>query len=282
MSTYPQKGMQRILAGSTNPQLRARLRNQDGGAFTVAGTPTVTCTITRADGTVVVTDRSAAVTPDGSLTVNLTSVEGQTLDVLTAVWKVDTVERATSHHRIVGGFLFSVDDVQAAGGVSKFNATTLLRARDATLDMIERATGVCWSPTFDRYEFQGQRRHTLASKFRPLRRIRTLTLDDAPQNISLLDVNAEAGLIYSDTTLCGWTVLAVEHGFDDAPEDLVEAGIQACKFTLLQSQSALGQRVRSVSDDQGTRTFSFAGKDHPTGIDDIDAVIMGYDMRDPY
>ena len=218
----------------------------------------------------------------GQLTASLTTAEAATLDVLSVAWSLDGVVRTTSHHRIVGGFLFAISEVTALGGLASYDNATLLQFRDATIDMVELWTGVSWNPAYDLEQFQGYGRCTHASTFRPLRTIRSLSLDGTTQSVSDLKVNPESGLITSLSALCGWTILGVEHGFDEPPDDLRNAAIQACKFALLQSKSALGQRVRSISDEQGTRTFSFAGKNHPTGIDDIDSVIMSHDMRDPY
>jgi hypothetical protein len=53
--------------------------------------------------------------------------------------------------------------------------------------------------------------------------------------------------------------------------------IVAAADSVRRDFSTIGPRVRSISDGMGvTQQFSYAGKDHPTGLDEVDAVIMRY------
>ena len=277
MVTYPARGLQRILAGSVNPELRATILDQDGDP--VATSPgTLTCTITRADGTVVATDRATTATNAQAVTCALTTSEALTLDVLTAVWKVSGVARHTSHHRVVGGFMFSTVELAERAGVQPSNDLAMLRTeRDRITDLIEHHTGICWSPQYDLVEFEGHgsRRHALWQ--RPARRLRSITIDDTAVDLTVdIELNGPAGVI-SGLTFAGWCQIGVEHGHDAPPADLRDAAITAAADALLRRGSTLGPRVRSATNDAGvTQQFSFAGEGHPTGIDEVDAVIMAY------
>ena len=171
MTTYPRKGLQRILAGSVNPVLRVELLDQDGTA--VAPTGTLTCTITRADGTVVATDRATAGAAT-QRTCALTTAEAQTLDVLKAVWKDDSVTRATTYHRVVGGFIYSLASLAQRAGIAEgFDNAELLAERDRITDLIEDVIGVSFCPTYDLEERRGPGRCDIITR-RPLRAIRSI------------------------------------------------------------------------------------------------------------
>jgi hypothetical protein len=109
-----------------------------------------------------------------------------------------------------------------------------------------------------------------------------LQLDDVAVDVSGLRVDTQAGVFYSDQSLVGWTELGYEHGFDQPTEALRDAALIAAGDRLQREFSALSSRVRRSTNDMGmTVEYSFAGRDHPTGIDEVDAVIMAHDMRSP-
>lgn len=273
MATYPRKGLQRVLAGSVNPKLRVQLLNQDGEPADPAGT--LTCTISRADGSVVATDRATATGVGGERTCALTTAEAQTLDVLQAVWHDDGVARATTYHRVVGGFLYSITDLARRAGIStNFDDAELRAERDRITDLIEGVIGVSFCPVYDLEERRAPGRCEIITR-RPLRAIRSMTLDGATVTTSAMYIDPGQGVIDARFTVCGWMTLGIEHGEDAAPSDLRDAAMIASADALLRKWNALGPRVRSVSDGMGvTQQFSYAGDRHPTGIDEVDAVIM--------
>ena len=65
---------------------------------------------------------------------------------------------------------------------------------------------------------------------------------------------------------------------DTCPGDLREAASQAARFRLLQTDGASGipNRATSMTNEFGNVQLSTAGKDRPTGIPDVDAVINSY------
>jgi hypothetical protein len=281
MSTYPRTGMQRVLAGSTNPVLRATFRGQDGDPVDATGA--VTCNLERVDGTVLATGR-AATNPSGTGTyeVALTTAEAAVLDVIKVGWFDGGVQRATTWHRIVGGFMFGIGELQSKLGMAQFTAAQLRAERDRITDLIERETGVAWCPQYDLESFDGYGRLRHVTTWRPLRTVRSLQLDDVAVDVSGLRVDTPAGVFYSDQSLVGWTELGYEHGFDQPTEALRDAALIAAGDRLQREFSALSSRVRRSTNDMGmTVEYSFAGRDHPTGIDEVDAVIMAHDMRSP-
>lgn len=272
MSTYPDRGLQRILAGSVNPDLRVTLYDQDGDAAAAVGT--LTCSIARADGTVIATDRATtAATGTGAYTCALTTAEALTLDVLTATWRISSVTRAVTHHRIVGGFLFTVAELAQRAGMEQFDVATLRTERDRITDLIELYCGA-QSPRYDLDEFEGHGHSRHAVYHRPLRSVRALAIGGAAVTVSDLDVNVAAGIV-SGVTFLGWCELGYEHGLSTPDPDLKDAGLTAAADRVLRERSVIGSRTRSMTNDAGvTQQFSYAGDGHPTGIDEVDAIIM--------
>lgn len=276
MSTAPSVGVQRILAGAPTPKLRVTLYDQDGDPAASVGS--LTCTITRANGTVIETGRATSAGPvDGAYTCSLTTAEGSTLDVLTATWLDGSDVRATTYHRIVGGFIYSIRELAAMPGVASAHDDEQLRVeRDRISDLIENATGLAWAPRYDRIEFEGHGHTRHALRYRPVTALREVTIGDASVTISDLDLNQTSGII-SGVTFSGWCVIGCEHGPAGPPRDLRDAALVASADRLLRNRNALGPRVRSVTTEMGAvQQFGWAGPDHPTGLDEVDAVIMSY------
>lgn len=65
------------------------------------------------------------------------------------------------------------------------------------------------------------------------------------------------------------------------PDDLKVAAMYATRFRVLGSSATgkVSDRATSFSNDQGTTTLAVAGEDRPTGLPDVDAVIIGWRKR---
>lgn len=281
MTTYPRSGMQRVLVGSVNPVLRVTLADQDGNAEAAAST--LTANIERADGTSIATGRATAGGGStGACTVALTTAEAASLDVLKVTWLDGAATRMTTYHRIVGGFLFARAQLAARPGMANYSTADLDWARDAITDLIERETGTSWCPAYDLDEFEGTGRCTLLAR-RPTRALRSLSVDGTAQTVADFDVDADVGVIRGTVALWGRIAVGVEHGFDAPPADLRREAITAAAYGLSAGSDTLaGPRVRSISSEFGLQQLSFAGgRDHPTGIDSVDAAIRANDRRIP-
>lgn len=277
MSTYPRTGLQRILAGAPTPVLRATIFDQDGEPLTTSP-GTVTCTITRADGTPVVTGRATTVAADFTVTCQLTTAEAAVLDVLRADWLVSGSVRHTSWHRIVGAFPFSIAELGQMPGIQEdWDRPELLVERDRITDLVERYVGAV-VPRYDLEEWHARAavwKHT--TLHRPLRAVRSITVDGDSWGVSDLEIDHAAGIVSGDVLFYDLCTMGYEHGLDRPPADLRDAMIAAAADGLKRRLGTVGPRVRSISDGMGvTQQFSYAGKDHPTGIDEVDAIIMDY------
>jgi hypothetical protein len=277
-STFTREGVQRILVGSLSAVARVTLKDQDGTR--VAATGALTANLQRCDGTVLATGRATAAVSGftGQYTVALTAAECATLDIIEVTWIDGSTTRATTFHRIVGGFLFGVDDLAASAGLTGVETADLLRARDWITDVIEKNTGTAWCPTYDVEQFNGRRCfHVLGQ--RPVRTVRSLTVDDVAQVVADVDVDEASGVI-SGVGMSGRCVVGFEHGYDAPPAELRDAALEGARDRILRSSSGLSDRIRSVTNDLGvTQQFSYPGPGHPTGIDSVDAAIRAHDHR---
>jgi hypothetical protein len=275
VSTYPRTGLQRILAGAPTPDLRVTLYDQDGDAANAVGT--LVCTITRADGTVVVTNRATAGGSTGRYTCQLTTAEALTLDVLTAVWSIAGVVRATSHHRIVGAYPFTVAQLADRAGMAEdFDQAQLRGERDRITDLVEEYCGPV-VPRYDLEQWYSRGTSTHVLEHRPVRVLRSCTVDGDPEPVADLLVDYPSGVVTGDVLFYDECTIGYEAGLDAPPHDLREAMLDAAADRLKREWGTVGPRVRSVSDGMGvTQQFAYAGKNHPTGLDEVDAVIMRY------
>lgn len=279
MSTYPRTGLQRILAGAPTPVLRATILDQDGEPLT-SSPGTVTCTITRADGTTVVAGRTVTVATDHTVTCQLTTAEAAVLDVLRADWLVGGSVRHTSWHRTVGAFPFSIAELGQMPDVQEdWDRAELLAERDRITDLVERYVGAV-VPRYDFEQWHAPGIATHALRHRPVRTIRSVTVDGDAENVADLELDPAAGVVTGEILFYDICTIGYEHGLDRPPADLRDAMLVAAADSLGRRLGAVGPRVRSISDGMGvTQQFSYAGKDHPTGIDEVDAVIMSYARR---
>lgn len=281
LSSFAREGVQRILVGSVTAAARVTLQDQDGTPAAPAGT--LTANLERDNGTVLATGRSTSGPGGaGNYTVTLTAAECATLDIIKVTWIDGATPRASTYHRIVGGFLFRTDEISSQSGLSGVPSSDLLRARDWITDIIEHNTGAAWCPSYDVEQFTvDSSRCTHVLNMRPIRSLRSLTVDETTVDVSTVDVDEATGII-SDVSFYGQCVASYEHGFDQPPSDLRLAAIEGARDRILRTSSGLSDRLRSQTNDLGvTQQFSYPGPGHPTGIDSVDAAIRAHDQRLP-
>ena len=131
-------GTQRVLRGAAATLTYVNL-DADGVAADAAGA--VTVGVTRADGTVLVAAGTATTKPGsttGIYTVGLTPTQTAQLDLLTATWTVGVLTAAarTTEHLVVGGYMFSIDELRSArtgmDDVATWPTADMIAARAAT------------------------------------------------------------------------------------------------------------------------------------------------------
>lgn len=289
---------QRVLVG-TAAVLSYQPIDYNGANATPAGT--ITIGITRADGTQLV----AAGTPVGGTTNNprtytLSAANNTELQRLTATWTDGTDGSVhTTLIDVVGAYYFSIDELRnfpSLNDATKFPVEKLVEARRIAEELIELATGVAWVP---RYEFQrvkGTGTTQLLIDWPQLRAVRggkiftsadnfdSLTQTDidsiAPNELPV--ANLSNGRFWIKTYV-PWQNIEIEyeHGFDAPPADLKDAALQYARYWLLGDSKRISPRALDITNEMGTIRYSQPGEGRPTGIPDVDAVIMLHSRRIP-
>lgn len=284
---------QRILKGAP-ATLRAVLVDQDGEADTTVDSG-VTVTVTRLDGTVLVSAQPATVA-DGVATYALTAAQtGAGLDVLTAAWTHDSVVRVTTRHEVVGRFWFAPSALLSIKGVEQALQSTpgeggtagLVAARTWIESLIEQVTGVAWVPRVARDELDVPDGSTVVRlrHMRP-RSLVSVSIDGTAETLADWTVDEWGGLRRVDggtfsTSDARGLVVQYEHGFDAPPPALREAAIVAAADRIKRRVSTIGDRATQLSNDGVVINLGRFDPQHPTGIPEVDAVILAHDHTVP-
>ncbi|MDQ3730314.1 MAG: hypothetical protein M3355_12085 [Actinomycetota bacterium] len=114
----------------------------------------VTVTITRDDGTAIVTNGATVGTGAAQRTYTLSTAETAQLDRLTVVWTSPARGKITTYVEIVGGFLCTLADIKAPLA-SDPGAEKLAEARTRAETLLEDVCGVAFRPRYAREVFDG-------------------------------------------------------------------------------------------------------------------------------
>lgn len=267
------------------------------------GSPTaaegdVTVAVTTSDGTELVASTTATVGADtGVYTVPLTGAQTSTLDILEATWHdVDADTDWVTKHRIVGGFLFTIDEARAFDDVLadtvKYPAATLAAKRDEVEDEVEWICDRAFVPSFDRVTCDGTGTDRLTVGKHDIRRIRAVTVystlggtGTALSATELASIAKVGGgdIRRTDGGIFTWgtenVVVEVEYGLDGPDDMLAAAAKTRLRSRLFMSKSQIPERTRSWTDPNGN-SYTFTGPDaYRTGIDSVDAVYMRFSLR---
>ncbi|MDO8391058.1 MAG: hypothetical protein Q7V57_11260 [Actinomycetota bacterium] len=259
----------------------------------------VTVTVDRANGTELVASTAAGHTSgeDGVYTVALTAAQTATLDELTATWHdvANNVDWVT-HHRIVGGFLFTItqareyDDVLA--DVTKYPTAEIAAKRDEVEDEAEWICNRAFVPSYARVTVSGAGTDRLTIGKHDIRVVRNIrvysVLGGAYTDLTAGELASIARLgggeiRRTDGGIFPWgtsnIVVDLEYGLDGPDQRLTGAAITHLRSRLNQTRSLLPDRTRSFSDQSGN-TYELDGPDaYRTGIDAVDSVYARYSMR---
>jgi hypothetical protein len=249
----------------------------------------VTATVTRSDGTAVVT--AAATTGTGAAARTYALPAQTRLDHLTAVW--DAAARSVvTHHEIVGGYyaeLAEIRSLDALTSTSSYPTSKLETARAQAEARFEEATGVAWVPRHRREDLTGGNQSRLLISGRPPRSLIAVTIDGTPvvdlTTLTLYSwgaVDRNAGLTFPAPTGSGANVtVEYEYGFDRPPEDLKWAFLEYCRDLLLKGRSRIPASATVMSTDMGTFQLQPAGFRRTTGNAEVDAILNSYDYTVP-
>jgi hypothetical protein len=246
-------------------------------------------TVTRSDGTAVVT--GAATSGTGAAARTYTLAAQTRLDHLTAVWTGSSGGRqATTRHEVAGGYYADLAEIRALdalSNVTKYPEATLARARWQAEAKFEDATGVAWVPRHDRQVCFGDNTTQLLTRWPRPRSLIAVTINGAAAAdltlFSLYDIGVverASGVTWPrGTTSTGNVVVEYTHGYDRPTEDLRQAFLTYVRYLVLDTTSRIPDRASAYSTEFGTFQLVTAGFNRPTGLPEIDVVLNEHSHR---
>jgi len=246
----------------------------------------VTVTVTRADGTALVTAQAATdagTSRPGVWTYPLTAAQLASLDLLAAVWTSGGVARATTLHDVVGGFYFTVAQIKAReSSLSSKSSDEIQRERAVAEWWCERICGFAWVPRYRRVTLNGTGTAELELPDPAIRSIRAVSVDDVAltsTQLAELEPQEDGTLEWPSNIWASGrrnVIVAYEYGEDRPPEDVVRAAMTHTRHLLHQASSAIHDRTTSFTTEAGqTFRLDTAGPDK-VGIPSVDAVYQSY------
>ncbi|WP_435589580.1 hypothetical protein [Micromonospora aurantiaca (nom. illeg.)] len=246
--------------------------------FSVGEIPTdvtgdVTVTVTRLDGTAVVSGTAAHPGPAGQYTF---AVPAQTrLDALVVDWS-GSLGRYRDLLEIVGGFYFDLAEARQEHGLSLAQHPTekLIRKRLEVEVECERICGQAFVPRFERAEVRGDGRAVLLLPRVQVRALHAVTVAGtawSPADVAAVDVDASGVLHHRVGWPAGRLVVEYEHGMDMPPEDLRTAAMLRLRSRAHITTSGVPDRAISWSAADGGTYRIALPTGEKTGIPEVDA-----------
>lgn len=268
--------MDRILQGT---QASIGVQFAVDGTNTDPSPDTATVTITRADGTALLTAQDATQTGVGSFGYTLTPTDTALLDTLTAAWTA-TINGAAQTVRtqveIVGGFLCSLADLRALDplqNTTEYTTARLLRARTQAEVAIEKWCGA-FVPRYRYRTFAGVR-DTLLNVGDPyVTSVRSASVYGTALTETVLDAIIVDGSWI--TGMSNWypgpVAVGYEYGRPFAPADAARPTALLARWYLVESPT--DDRYTSISNDFGTFTLTTPGvRGAYTALPEVNAFI---------
>ncbi|WP_422751347.1 hypothetical protein [Micromonospora sp. WMMD1219] len=246
--------------------------------FYVGETPTdvagdVTVTVTRLDGSAVVSGVASHPGPAGHYTF---AVPAQArLDALAVDWS-GSLGRYRDLVEVVGGFYFDLAEARTEHGLTLAQHPTekLIRKRLEVEVECERICGQAFVPRFERAEVRGDGRGALLLPRVNVRALRAVTVAStvwSPAEVAAVDVAASGVLRHPVGWPAGPVVVEYEHGMDMPPEDLRTAAMLRLRSRVHLTTSGVPDRAISWSAaDGGTYRIALPSGER-TGIPEVDA-----------
>jgi hypothetical protein len=269
--------MQRVLVDTA---VTLNVTFQVGGADTDPSPDTATVTITRDDGTALVTDAAATPSGTGGFLYTLSAGQNDRLDILTAEW-TSALGTLTTVTEVAGGFLFTIAQARSLNPLSdptKYPTQAIIDARTLVETALEDACGVAFVPRYRREVVSGTGGTELVLSSPRVTALRSTTLDGATVTDTV--VPSAPGVIY---TAGGWTrgfgnySIAYEHGWPFPPPRVSQAALLWAKSVLV--KGPIDDRTTSFSTEDGTFSLATPGiRGSVTGIPEVDATIAQYNL----
>lgn len=261
------------------------------GVLTDAGAG-VTVTVTRLDGTALVTAQAATLASTGVYEYTLTPAQTAALDLLTVVWAgtfEGVAQTVTTYAEIVGGQLFSIAQARAwdngaMASTSTYPSAAIQQAEADIAEGFEHYCGYPFYPRIGRSIFNGNGKYYASVPALFVRNVRALEtrasggVDYTAYTVDeLADLFVDPNGMMIRETLGTFTYGArnvratYEYGMTQPPGEITRAALMVLRDSLVPSN--LTDRAFQLSDETGTYRLSTPGRNYPYGIPYVDAVL---------
>jgi hypothetical protein len=243
----------------------------------------VTVDITRADGTVFA---AGAATTHGTTGQYKYTLAPQTnLEYFTLVWNGTfggVAQKITTHTEIVGAFYVPISDIKAMKGLTNETNADLEEARQWFEDLAEGYCDRAFVPRFAIDRLDGDSTDTiLLDRIEP-RTILSCKIGGVAQTGTSTWALYSTGRVVRDTGTFAEgsrnVEIQYEYGADEPDFELRSAALRAIQYRLLGDN--LGLPAEAIAGGVGVRapTFAGVGTGRPTGIPEVDEVLMSRSM----
>ncbi|MGH2663680.1 MAG: hypothetical protein ACRDH8_12940 [Actinomycetota bacterium] len=214
------------------------------------------------------------------------------LDEYEATWTfrsqgitVDETERR--RFKVVGAHLFTVAQLRATdpelASSTNYPGRVVIRARDHVEERFEEITGIAFTPQGRRVSLQGSGNQLLTLPDLYASRVVSAVIDGVALGApALADITIHPAGFLERKTLGAWvsgpglnTTVFYEYGLTSPPDPIVRGGLLLARHLLLR-KALENERATAVFTDIGGYRLSIAGREGPTGLPEVDAVLAEY------
>lgn len=275
--------MDRVLRGTV---ATASITFYVDGVSTAPTANAATVTITRADGTEIVTAASAIHGGGGTFSHTLTADQLALVDRLRLDWTAEFIvggpQTLTTRVEVVGGYLFSLADARrdpALSDTDEYSVDEIVEARTTAEQALERACGVAFVPRYTRETLSGNDRPFLGLLWPEVRRFRDVEIDgEALSEDDLALVGPSSNWARREDSWprgYGNVVIGYEHGLDEPEGEVSRACLRLAKHFLVDSPQ--DDRALRIDTESGSMLISTPGmRGQRFGIPEVDAVVHAH------
>jgi hypothetical protein len=273
--------------------LSVTYENAEGAA---ADPGVVTVTVTRADGTVLVSGVNATGTGATPRTYGLLAAQAGQLDVLTVSWSSPTLGTLTTTVEIVGALLYTVGEARAfhdgaMSDATKYPASRIEQARVRILDAFEEICQVAFVPRYRRERLSGSGTNRLILPTKRVSAVRAVETRSGaiwtafgPADVADLLIEPWGQVTRESLGLfpAGERNVRVawEHGYSQPPDEIRRAALIVTRYQLVESN--IHDRATAMSVEGGTFSLATAGmRGAWYGLPFVDSVLQRYSERLP-
>jgi hypothetical protein len=262
------------------------------GAPVDSGSGDGTADVLDSSGVTVLDDTAATHGSTGEYTITIPT-SFTTLDRYDVVWTLPNGQTRRSEFELVGGFVFTIAELRAfdpdLADAARFPATAIVDAREVVETVFEhpRVTNLSFRPRGRRERLDGTGTDRLLLSAHEVAALTSVSIDQtAMTSEELADVAVHPwGLLVLGGGI--WTPgnrnveVLYTHGLDTTPADVRRAAMRLARHVLVRSAIEPVDRANFISTELGNYRLTMAGRDGPTGLPEVDAVLAAYSRVTP-